>query len=105
MYNAHVQKVFAGFSELPKAEQRVLLELEKYVAEIIYHESQFIEISKPGRCDYSCLELKCDCRNCPTLRVSFDSAFGGDLDVGGLPVAANAAPFVRVVQRFGKLAR
>jgi hypothetical protein len=52
----HVQTVFAGFSELPKPEQRVLL--EKYVSKIIYHQSAYQPVAKPGLADYSSLEVK-----------------------------------------------
>jgi hypothetical protein len=47
----HVKKMFAGFAELPKSEQRVLL--EKYVSKIIYHESNCFPVAIPGQCDHS----------------------------------------------------
>jgi len=53
---AHVQAVFAGFADLPRNEQRVLL--EKYVAKIIYHESKNQPVIKKGQSDYSSIEVK-----------------------------------------------
>jgi hypothetical protein len=49
----HVQKVFASFSKLPKAEQRLLL--EQYVAKIVYHESK-CHLAILGQCGYSTLK-------------------------------------------------
>jgi hypothetical protein len=48
--------VFANFSKLPKAEQRVLL--EKYVSKIIYQQSAYSPVAEKGQCDYSSLEVK-----------------------------------------------
>jgi len=79
---AHVHKIFVGFSKLPKAEQRTLL--EKYVAKIIYHESQFSSVAKTGRCDYSSLEVKMRLpENSPTLRVTLTRPSGVALRLAG----------------------
>jgi hypothetical protein len=69
---ARIRKIFAGFANLPKAEQRVLL--EKHVAKIIYHESKFTPIVKPGLTDYSSLEVKMRLPEDPELQPNTETA-------------------------------